>query len=176
MRNDRGLDLWFRIPHSSFPTPNSPLAMTDEEFERLKEAEKEHLRAKKRLRGTLEALKRRHRSRSVVEQMKRGAERLLDETESLVDALRRTVARRTGRLEVALDEEGASLEADEQALREERAEALLRRYKAAHSPGRGTGRPGEQKPLDADSTADGPETPEKTIGRMRTPRSDEEAS
>lgn len=173
MRNDRGLDLWFRIPHSSFPTPNSPLAMTDEEFERLKEAEKDHLRARKRLRGTLEALKRRHRSRSVVEQMKRGAERLLDETESLVDTLRRTVARRTGRLEVALDDEEASLDADEQALREERAEALLRRYKAARSPDGGAGRSGEQEAPDADPTTDGPE---KTIGRMRTPRSDEEAS
>lgn len=147
--------------------------MTDEEFERLKEAETDHLRAKKRLRGTLEALKRRYRSHSVVEQMKRGAERLLDETESLVDALRRTAARRTGRLEVALEDEEASLDADEQALREERAEALLRRYKAAHSPGGGTGRPGEQGAPDADSAADGPE---KTIGRMRTPRSDEEAS
>jgi hypothetical protein len=147
--------------------------MTDEEFERLKEAEKDHLRAKKRLRGTLEALKRRHRSHSVVEQMKRGAERLLDETESLVDTLRRTVARRTGRLEVALDDEEASLDADEQALREERAEALLRRYKAARSPDGGAGRSGEQETPDADSAADGPE---KTIGRMRTPRSDEEAS
>ena len=145
--------------------------MTDEEFERLKEAEKDHLRAKKRLRGTLEALKRRHRSRSVVEQMKRGAERLLDETESLVDTLRRTGARRTGRLEVALDDEETSLDADEQVLREERAEALLRRYKAARSPDGGAGRSGEQEAPDADPTTDGPE---KTIGRMRTPRSDEE--
>jgi hypothetical protein len=146
--------------------------MTDEEFERLKEAEKDHLRAKKRLRATLDALKRRHRSRSVVEQMKRGAERLLDETESLVDALRRTVARRTGRLEVALDDE-ASLEADEQALREERAESLLRQYKAAQSPGGRTAGPDAPEAEGDDATTDGPD---KTIGRMRTPRSDDEAS
>ncbi|MFB6248963.1 MAG: hypothetical protein ABEL97_10385 [Salinibacter sp.] len=146
--------------------------MTDEEFERLKAAEKDRLRAQKRLRGTLEALKRRHRSRTVVEKMKRGAERLLDETDSLVDALRRTGARRTGRLEVALDDE-AALDADEQALREERAETLLRRYKAAHSPGDRADRSGEPEAPDADPTADGPD---KTIGRMRTPRSDEETS
>ena len=145
--------------------------MTDEEFERLKEAEKDHLRAKKRLRATLDALKRRHRSQSVVEQMKRGAERLLGETESLVDTLRRTVARRTGRLEVALDDEEASLEADEQALREERAESLLRQYKAAQSPGGRERASGEPGGADGDATTDGPD---KTIGRMRTPRSDDE--
>lgn len=147
--------------------------MTDEEFERLKEAEKEHLRAKKRLRATLEALKRRRRSQGVVERMKQGAERLLDETESLVDALRRTVARRTGRLEVALDDaDDAALEEAEQALREERAEALLRQYKAAQSS---TTRRDDR---DEASTSEAPPTdgPEKTIGRMRTPRSDDDAS
>jgi len=152
--------------------------MTDEEFERLKEAEKEHLRAKKRLRATLEAMKRRRGSEGVVERMKRGAERLLDETESLVDALRRTVARRTGRLEVALDDpDDAGLDEAEQALREERAEALLRQYKAARSsasrPDDGDDAPASEAPGSEAPPTDGPE---KTIGRMRTPRSDDDAS
>jgi len=147
--------------------------MTDDEFERLKAAEKEHLRAKKRLRATLEALKRRTKSERVVQQMKRGAERLLGETESLVDALRRAGARGTARLEAALDADegalgGASLEADEQALREERAETLLRRYKAAQSD--------RARGDDASEEGAAPDGPEKTIGRMRTPRSDDDPS
>ena len=148
--------------------------MTNEEFEQLKAAEKEHLRTQKRLRALRDALKRRHRSQSVVERMKRGAERLLDETESLVESLRRTVARDTGRLELALGDEvlddEASLEADEQALREERAETLLRQYKAAHSPD-GRAARSDEAAADDDATTDGPD---KTIGRMRRPRSGDE--
>jgi hypothetical protein len=149
--------------------------MTDEEFERLKAAEKNHLRTQKRLRALRDVLQRRHRSQSVVERMKRGAERLLGETESLVETLRRTVARDAGRLEVALDDEQAlddeaALEADEQALREERAESLLRQYKAAHAPD-GRAARSDEAAADDDVTTDGPD---KTIGRMRTPRSDDE--
>ena len=148
--------------------------MTDEEFERLKAAEKEHLRAKKRLRATLDALKRRTQSERVVQRMKRGAERLLGETESLVDTLRQAVARGTARLESALDDASSrdvSLDEDEEVLREERAEALLRRYKASPSAARRSRAVDDE---DADSADPAPDGPEKTIGRMRTPRSDED--
>ena len=150
-------------------------AMTDEEFERLKAAEKEHLREKKRLQKQLAALKKRQRAQGLVQKMKRGAERLLSETESLVDTLRRQVASSEAQLEVAMEEESTidDLDEAEEELREERAESLVRQYKAASSSGgsrRATG-----KPEEADE-ASPPDGPDKTIGRMRTPRSDEAAS
>jgi len=151
--------------------------MTDEDFERLKAAETEHLRAQKRLRATLDAVKRRTQSERVVQRMKRGAERLLGETESLVDALHRAVAQGTARLEAIFEADAprdTDLDEAEEALREERAEALLRRYKAAQSTTRRAQSDAEDRDeSDPDSTPDGPE---KTIGRMRTPRSETDAS
>lgn len=149
--------------------------MTDEEYQRLKDAEKEHLRAKKQLRSRLAALKKRSRAQSVVERMRSGAERLLEETGSLVETLRRTVIEGEARVDVALDDAGEDdLREAEEALREERAERLLRQYKSAQSTSTRSRRSPEDESGDAgsgtDPTGDGPE---KTIGRMRTPRSDE---
>lgn len=149
--------------------------MTDEEFERLKEAEKAHLREKKRLRSRLEALKKRRRTQSVVQTMKRGAERLLEETGSLVETLRRSVAQADARFEVGLEDEEDPIQEAEEELREERAEALLRQYKTAQSPtgssesGRTSKTADDGASSEEDETMDGPE---KTIGRMRIPRSE----
>ena len=153
--------------------------MTDEEFERLKAAEKAHLREKKRLQSRLKALKKQQRTQSVVQKMKHGAERLLSETESLVDALREQFAKQEARLEVVLDDEDERLEEDEElrkyeeTRREERAETLLRQYKESQSPSTRASSTGgtEESGTDADASPDGPE---KTIGRMRTPRSGED--
>lgn len=149
--------------------------MTDEEFERLKAAEKEHLREKKRMRKTLKALKRRNRAEGILQKMKHGAQRLLAETESLVDTLRSQVARDEAKLEVAIDEEDQvdDLHEAEEELREERAESLVRQYKAASSSVSARPEPGEPEETDEASSPDGPD---KTIGRMRTPRSDDEAA
>lgn len=152
--------------------------MTDEEFERLKEAEKQHLRQKKRMRRTLEALKRRNRTQGIVQTMKHGAQRLLEETESLVDTLRSQVARNEAQLEVAIDEEefrGDDLHEAEEDLREERAESLIRQYKAASSPPSRPARDEQEGPNDESASPD-PDQPEKTIGRMRPSQSDEAAS
>ena len=151
--------------------------MTDEEFERLKAAEKEHLRDKKRLQKQLAALKKRQRAQGLVQKMKQGAERLLRETESLVDTLRRQVASSEAQLEVAAeaDDRVDDLHEAEEELREERAESLVRQYKAAtgevsSSSGTETSDEGDGSESDSASTPDGPE---KTIGRMRTPRPDD---
>lgn len=150
--------------------------MTDEEFERLKAAEKEHLREKKRLQSQLKALKKQQRVQSVVEKMKHGAERLLSETESLVDALRGQFAKQEARLEVALNDEDERQETDEELRiyeehrREKRAEALLQQYKASQSSSPRSPSPDETEDLDTNADAS-PDGPEKTIGRMRTPPS-----
>jgi hypothetical protein len=109
--------------------------------------------------------------------MKRGAERLLGETESLVDALHRAVAQGTARLEAVFEGDShgePDLDEAEEVLREERAEALLRQYKA-QSATRGT-RTAEGDDREQAESAPTPDGPEKTIGRMRTPRADEDAS
>ncbi|MFB6273621.1 MAG: hypothetical protein ABEL51_12075 [Salinibacter sp.] len=161
--------------------------MTDEEFQRIKETEKKHLRAKKRLRRALKAqpgdyflaplraLKQRNEVQNVVQRMKQGAARLLDETESLVDSLRHNVAENEARFDLAFDDEvmkDEDLHAAEEELREERAEALVRRMKADEeaSP---RPRPSAEE---ADETSDAaPELdgPDKTIGRMGDLRTDD---
>lgn len=145
--------------------------MTEDEFERTKESEKNHLRSKKRLQRTLEALKQRDEVQGVVERMRQGARRLLDETESLVDSLRHSVTQREARFEMALDDEQAGnedLREEEEILREKRAEALVRRMKAEEA---NTSRPQASSPdaeasEDEDSENPQYEGPDKTIGRM----------
>ena len=153
--------------------------MTDEEFQRLKEAEKKHLRAKKRLQRTLKALKQRNEVQGVMQRMKQGAVRLLDETESLVDSLRRSVAQDQARVEGTLDDEiveDEDLHAAEEELREERAEELVRRMKAEEQA---SSRPDPSLPSDeassgSDGTDDSEEQgPDKTIGRMGDLRPDD---
>jgi len=153
--------------------------MTDEEFQRIKEEEKKHLRAKKRLQRTLKALKQRNEVQSVVQRMKQGASRLLDETESLVDSLRRTIAQDQARFDVALDDEiieDEDLHAAEEELREERAEELVRRMKAEQDA-TSRSRPSMSEDEESSDTEsdDKPEQggPDKTIGRMGDLRPDE---
>ncbi|WP_103030345.1 hypothetical protein [Salinibacter altiplanensis] len=155
--------------------------MTDDEFQRLKDTEKRHLRARKRLRSTLKNLKQEDETQGVVRRMKQGARRLLTETESLVDQLRGAVAERDARLEGALDDEwegGDGLHEAEEALREERAEQRVRRMKAeegnSSSPHSGGG-PGPSSASEAEEEADDPlpDGPDKTIGRMGAPRADD---
>ena len=154
--------------------------MTDEEYQRIKEAEKKHLRAKKRLQRTLKALKQRNEVQGVVQRMKQGATRLLSETESLVDSLRQSMARSEARFELALDDEqieDEDLHAAEEELREERAEATVRRMKeeeSASSRPHSTVDEGEET-TDTPTEAPELEGPDKTIGRMGELRSDEDS-
>lgn len=146
--------------------------MTDEEFERIKEAEKQRLREQKRLRSTLESLKRRNEVQKVVRRMSQGAQQLLRKTGELADKLASKAARQAARLEVAVDEqsEEASLYEDEEILREERAEAVLDRMKTADEPraSRSSTRPSPRSDEtgDADAEDEDDDEPDKTIGRM----------
>lgn len=138
--------------------------MTDEEFERLKQAEKEQLRKKKRLQRTLEAVKNQNRLRGLVEEMRRGAGRLLQETKSLTATLQRRLAQQDARLEGALDAGPKS----EEARREKRADELVRTYKAAESASVRSHQT-DDGPEDRGGRPEGRDGPEKTIGRMKPP-------
>lgn len=168
-----------RTPNSALQIPNS--TVTDEEFQRIKEAEKERLRAQKRLRATLESLKRRNEVQSVVRKMSRGAKRLLEQTEALADTLASKAAQQAARLEVVMEdsaEDDASLAEDEEILREERAQTLVRRFKARERStasgrsGRSSGDPDDSFSSDADDE-DVDDGPDKTIGRMGKRRTDD---
>lgn len=146
--------------------------MTEEEYQRIKEAEKERLRARKKLRALKKRSTQANTIQSALQRVKRGAETLLQRSSDLIDRLTHETAREEARLEMALDastDEDPSTEARtlEDADREARAEALVQQLKMtaatrpvpsdASSPSASD----ENDQRDADDTL-----PEKTIGRM----------
>lgn len=149
--------------------------MTDEEFQRIKEAEKERLRARKKLRQLKATQSQKAKIRDAFRRVKEGAETLLQRSSDLIDELTRETVREEARLEVALDsqadettdEEAASLEEED---REARAEALVRQLKMMAVTRTSSGE--KASPRSSDETAETDassedELPEKTIGRMR---------
>lgn len=127
--------------------------MTDEEFERIKEAEKERLRSQKRLKEALSTLKRKRKIDSVVGRMSEEARDLLRQGASVLDALRGETARAEARFEVATEADRAlgrgdgddadatgvgdvanGAASDEEL--EARAEALIRQLRLETRPGR----------------------------------------
>jgi hypothetical protein len=132
--------------------------MMEEEYNKIKEAEKRRLCAKKRLKQLQQTSKRSSDTASLVAKMKQAGASLLRDTRSLVDKLSADVARSQARLEVALDDvEGLdetdvdetdvdeadaaesrrtgagadSLRRYEEAQREARADAIVRQMRAS---------------------------------------------
>ena len=162
--------------------------MTDEEFERLKAAEKEHLRAKKKLQAALKQLRQKKQVRSAVDQLARSAQAALGRASELIDRLTAETARDEARPDVALDAEAAGVsddsgdkdvEAFEAARRTEQARDLVRQMKQAQRIPAAPRSPETDRPPTDDATADATSSeddlstspsddlPEKTIGRMR---------
>jgi hypothetical protein len=170
--------------------------MTNEEFERLKAAEKEHLRAKKKLQDTLKSLRRNQQVRGAVDRLARSAQSALDRASDLIGQLTSETARDEARLEMALDDEprdaaapaDPDVEAYEAKQDADRARDLVRKMKQAQRvppppvPSKPSGRTGRSKKTSdnasgrATSSADDLSTspsstdddlPDKTIGRMR---------
>lgn len=141
--------------------------MTDDEFERIKEAEKERLRMQKRLHSTLESLKRRNEVQQVVRRMSQGAQRLLRQTETLADKVSTQAARQAARLEVARESRSDtdSLAEEEEAMREERAQDVVDRIKSRTAPSAASRRRDDGAAAE-ETEADDSTRPEKTIGRM----------
>ncbi len=154
--------------------------MTPEEYERLKEAEKEHLRKMRRLKQAVHELERQKKVSKAVRDMTEEPRRLLDEQEELVDQIAMEAAQSEARLDIALEAADAKAvaeperispeEADE-VIRRERARELVRRMQAedASAPAASAETPAkESAPKSADGEqAPPPPRPEKTIGRMK---------
>lgn len=170
--------------------------MTNEEFERLKAAEKEHLRAKKKLQATLTSLRRKQKVRSTVDRLAKSAQSALDRASDLIGQLTSESARDEARLEMALDDElrdaepsaDSDVEAYEKKQDADRARALVRkmkqlqrvppppvpsnppgptRSKKGSSDANGEGATSSGEDLSTPSSGDDDDLPEKTIGRMR---------
>jgi hypothetical protein len=156
--------------------------MDRDEFERIKQEEKEHLRTKKRLEKTLQTLQNRRRVRDTVTAMTRSASALLRETEGLVRSLSADAARSEARLELALDDieeieavdhpdtpsdpPMPSTEADADDI-ESRAEQIVQQMKMASGP-QHRRREGDRRR----TTEERPSHPLETESARRTRRSD----
>ena len=171
------------------------MAMSPEEYQRYKEAEKAHLRKLKELKKAVHTLERQKSVNQATERVVEGHD-LLEKQKDLVDELALETAQHEARLDIALDSAGdiekkADMEMLEEELQRERAQALVRQLKRQMG--------GEDEPLEAEprratverDTADSPtaapatsdedaatgtasrhpmqgrdDRPEKTIGRM----------
>lgn len=163
--------------------------MTPEEYERFKEAEKEHLQKLKELKKAVRVLERQKKIQSALDDVSRSSENALEAQNDIVEQLALETARREARLEIAL--ESASEQTDETVrekledeLRRERARALVDELKASiqtgsdrtdeRAPSRqqapaeppDTTRPRNPGTVAANPTKDRKERPDKTIGRM----------
>lgn len=80
--------------------------MTREEFERIKEAEKEHLRALKKLRQTVRGLERRQSVNKAISDIASSTGSILDKHTELVEKLGEETAMQEARLEIAMESLG----------------------------------------------------------------------
>lgn len=157
------------------------MAMTPEEYERFKEAEKAHLRKLKELKQQHHQLQRKAKVTRAVTDMAEGINGLYDEHNEMVERLQRDTIHSEARMEVALDNlssddaaleslDTAELEAD-QTLRKARAQELIRQMKAAEGgssePPSAASEPASGAGSETPSTNPSSDLPEKTIGRMR---------
>lgn len=155
--------------------------MTPEEYERLKEAEKEHLRKMRRLKQAVHELERQKKVSKAVRGITDEPRRLLDEQEELVDRIAMEAAMSEARLDIALESADAKAaveperispeEADEE-LRRVRARELVKRMRAEDAPdGRSQEEASAAESPSPDPVPDEdpapPSLPDKTIGRMK---------
>lgn len=135
--------------------------MRSEDYQRLKEAEKEHLRALHRLKEAVRMLQRRQAIDEAVARLERQAETTLAAHDEALERLALETAYREARLELAL--EGHRLPSDEAidpAQTHRRAQELLRQLRDKSEPS-----------ATADSSALAKGCSQKTLGRLRPPES-----
>jgi len=164
--------------------------MKREEFERIKEAEKEHLRKLRKLKDAVRQLERQKKISGAISDMTSSMHEKLDVHTDMIDRMAVDAALSEARLEIALErtEEADSAEqraTDEADLAKARARQMVERMRdgtgvrvpSADESTKSVGRMDTQRAHDEsqDSTGPGPKAtgpkaddlPEKTIGRMK---------
>jgi|DEB0MinimDraft_10_1074344.scaffolds.fasta_scaffold01561_7 hypothetical protein len=115
--------------------------MTPEEYERFKEAEKDHLRKMRALKKTHRQMSRKARITGAVTDMTEGISKLFQDHEEMVERLERSSTISQARMDLALE----TFEPDDR-----------------------PSTPSQSEAADAKPSPDSsPELPEKTIGRMK---------
>jgi hypothetical protein len=165
--------------------------MTNEEFERIKEEEKTHLREIRKLRKMAKHLRAKRSVQAALERMLDGSREVLDTHDEMVRQLAVETARHEARLDLALESPAPSLEdvaaeddpleSLDDTLLKARARQLLDRMTAAAAdedaatvegakasasdpPTADPADPADQRPTDPQ---DDPPAPRKTLGRPR---------
>jgi len=162
--------------------------MTNEEFERIKEEEKAHLREIRKLRNMAKQLRAKRSVQAALERMLHGSREVLDTHDEMVRRLAVETARHEARLDLALEsatpppEDGTGhndpLESLDDTLLKARARQLLQRMTAAEADQEDTSAPQSRAATDQlderssdqqrpnDQQDDRP-PPSKTLGRPR---------
>lgn len=143
--------------------------MTPEEYQRLKETEKEHLRKIRQLKGMARQAERSRKVTGAVSDMVSSAERLLDEHREMTDRLTHDAALQEARLEIALEAADEKATAINQEAEDEAELARIRAHQTINESR--SAAPSAPKPSGASDAAESsnppPSMPEKTIGRMK---------
>lgn len=144
--------------------------MTDDEFNRIKEEEKEHLRQMRALKKAVHLLERQRSVTSALEEMTNRSREALEANEQLIEEIVTDTARQEARLDVALDSvEGAGM-VDPDEIAAIRARALLedvRRETRAERQDQSEKPPTAAGTKVESSAPESPSLPEKTLGRLR---------
>ena len=153
--------------------------MTPEEFQRLKEAEKEHLRKLRALKQQARTVGRTSSAMSALERMKSAARDVIDTGAEMLDKLNLDTFQMEARTDMVLDASAerkaeADLDAEhEAAIRKQRAEERLKQMKLEmglrEAPGQPEAPATETAPeAEAEDPTQRPDgLPEKTLGRMK---------
>ena len=160
--------------------------MTQEEFERIKKAEKEHLRKLKKLKEAHRQLERQKKVTKAIADMTSSVEEKFNVHADMMDQIATESALNEARLEIAM-ESSKKADLEEQALRDEndlakaKAKERIRQMKAATEGSASAETTRSDKSAKRTASADGktkasssssekksiPDLPEKTIGRMK---------
>lgn len=141
--------------------------MTPEEYQKFKEAEKEHLRKLKELKKAYRQHSRSAKVSEALTEMATGVQELYDEHQEVVDRLHMKAATSEARMEVALDSvDIGQPDADQDALSKARAKETVRQMKLEESAGMSEDK--SHGETDTGVKQEPPASPEKTIGKMKT--------
>lgn len=103
--------------------------MTNEEYQRIKEAEKAHLRQIRELKGKLKSAQQYVKVKGALNEMEKGASAVSETHEEKIQQLRQHNAETEARMEIALENLPPATPSDE-VIQQQNAQALLAQFKA----------------------------------------------
>jgi len=152
--------------------------MTNEEFERLKEEEKAHLREIRKLRSMAKQLRVKRSVQAALDRMMKGSQEVLDTHDEMVRQLAVETARAEARFDVAMEQREQDhpiQDLDDLALKARAKELLERMTEPSKSPANDTAstappssREPERTSNPSSDASDAAPAPRKTLGRPRT--------